>query len=86
MTEEDRIRRRITALFQTNPVVHVDVSVDRPKMTVLNQEARIRGVYPYIFRLESNGKCYTLQYADVLMKKIRIAEIENGTAPREGQQ
>ena len=76
MNEIERIKRKIQTLYHTNPVIHVDVSINRPKVLVNGQQARIVGIYPHIFQIEAEGKRYSLQYSDVLIKSIRILELE----------
>jgi len=49
--------------------------MNRPKIRIANQKARIKGVYSNVFQIEAQGKCYTLQYTDILIKNITIAEI-----------
>ncbi len=77
MTALDAIRFRVQKRFNTNPNIHISVSLNRPKVNVSYQEARISGVYPHIFQIEAQGKRYTLQYADILTKNIFIAELED---------
>ena len=76
MTEIDKVKRKIQTLYRTNPFIHVDVSINRPKVLVNRQKAKIVGVYPHIFQLEADGKRYSLQYIDVVIKSIRILELE----------
>ena len=77
MNTKNKIKNQIQMLFQTNPIIHVDVSINRPRITLSNQEARIKGVYKNIFQIESNGTCYSIQYSELLINTIRIAELEN---------
>ncbi|MBQ6553720.1 MAG: hypothetical protein IJL89_00680 [Firmicutes bacterium] len=76
MNVVDDIKSKIQKLFKTNSLIHIDVSMRYPKPDIVNQEAVIKAVYPSIFRIESDGKCYTLQYTDILLKNVRIAELE----------
>ena len=75
MTAVDEIKNKIQRLFHTDPKIHIDVSKSRPRIRIANQEARIKGVYSNVFQIESQGRCYTLQYTDILIKNITIAEI-----------
>lgn len=79
MTIEE-IRLAVQRLFERDPVIHVDVSVNRPKIRIEDQEARITGIYRNIFQIEAEGKNYTLQYADVLMGSVKISELAEGGA------
>lgn len=76
MSTVDIIRNRIQELYRTNPVIHIDVFMNHPKVRATNQEAIIKGVYPHIFRISTQGKLYSLQYTDILIKAVRIAELE----------
>lgn len=71
----DEIKRRIEELFLTNPDIHVNVSMARPKVHVENQAARIRGVYRNLFEIEAEGKRYSVNYVDVLTNNIQIIEL-----------
>ena len=77
MTVLDTIKEKIQHLYRTNPKIHITVILNRPKVNVTNCEATIIGVYPNIFQIESQGKHYTVQYTEVLMKSIIISELEN---------
>lgn len=80
MPAVDLIRDKIAKLYETNPNIHVNVSLTHPKLCLINVPAVIRGVYPHIFRIEeqSDGasKCHTLQYNDVLTRRIEIIELD----------
>lgn len=79
MTILERTREKIKHLYETNPHVHVNVSISHPKIELKNDPAVIKGVYPHVFRIEetSNGvpQYHTLQYTDVLTGQIEIAEL-----------
>ena len=72
----DEIKRRIEELFLTNPDIHVNVSIARPKVHVENQAARIRGVYRNLFEIEAKGKRYSVKYVDILTNNLRIVELD----------
>lgn len=80
MTTLDIIKSKIQKLYKTNPNIHINVSMTNPKISLNNEPAVIKGVYPHIFQIEerSNGspKCHTLQYTEVLTKHIEILELE----------
>ncbi len=79
MTSLDIIKEKVKQRFETDPNVHVNVSLVRPRLRLVNDAAVIKGVYPHVFRLEeySTGKpqCHTLQYTDILIKRIEILEL-----------
>ena len=79
MTILDEIKRRIQILYRTNPNVHIWVSLNRPKIHIENQEARITAVYPNLFEIETQGRRYTAQYVDVLTKNVQILELGQKT-------
>lgn len=53
------------------------LTMTKPKVSIINQEARIKGVYSHIFQIESNGEYYSLRYSELLTPAIRINELEN---------
>ena len=79
MTSIDIVKSQIQELYRTHPNIHINVSMTRPKVSLKNEPVTIKGVYPHIFQIEdqSSGtpKCYTIQYADILTKSIKIAEL-----------
>lgn len=79
MTALEKIRTSVVNRYRQDPHIHIDVSVSRPKVSLQNRPATITAVYPHVFRIEETDgtavRAYTLQYADLLTKKIRIAEI-----------
>ncbi len=80
MTIEE-IKSKIKTLYETNPKIHINVAISRPKVVLQNDEATIKGVYPHVFIIEEYSKgaphCHTLQYVDVFTKRIEIIELEN---------
>ncbi len=77
---EERLKKQIKELYETNPIIHLDVVLSRHKFPIKNAEAKIKGVYPHIFQVEENAngliKCHTIQYTDLLIGNIVISEIE----------
>ncbi|MBQ6809416.1 MAG: hypothetical protein IJP09_01750 [Clostridia bacterium] len=77
----DSIKSKIKKLHQTNPNIHINVSMTNPKIHLKNEAVTIKSVYPHIFQIEENStgvtKSHTLQYTDVLMKHIEILELES---------
>lgn len=80
MPTVDAIRAKIAKLYETNPNIHVNVSLTHPKICLVSVPAVIQGVYPHIFRIEERSegspRCYTLQYNDVLTHRIEILELD----------
>ncbi len=75
------VREKLKALFKLNPNVHINVSLSKPKLALKNEPVKITGVYQHIFQIEeySTGVPvrYTLQYADLIIKRIEIVELSN---------
>ncbi len=80
MTELNIIRSKIAHLFDTNPNIHINVSISRPKVSLQKVEAKITGVYPYLFQITENStgvpKSHTIQYVEVLTQKVSIVELQ----------
>ena len=77
----ETIRKSIRNLFETNPHIHVNVTMRHPKVSVQNGAAVIKGVYPNTFQLEETKNGYTqrhcVQYNDVLIGRVEILELQN---------
>lgn len=75
----DTIRKDIRNLFETNPHIHVNVTMRHPKVNIRNGEAVLKGVYPNTFQLEETESGYTqrhcVQYNDVLIGRVEILEL-----------
>ena len=79
MTAIDIIKTKMKNLYETNPDVHVNVSIATPKTTVFNEPAVIKAVYPQLFRIEDkHGEMHTMKYTDLLTKNIEIQELNLG--------
>lgn len=80
MSSLDLIKQDIRNLYETNPEIHVNVFISRPRLNLQNVSAVIKGVYPNVFRIEecSSGspKYHTLQYVDILTQQIEIIELK----------
>lgn len=85
MNETEKIRAKIKKLYETNPHIHLNMTVQHPGVTLTNTPATITGVYSHIFQIESDEidilKRYTVQYSEVLMGKVEIVEIKKGKSP-----
>lgn len=75
MSDLSILKQTIKDLFHTNPNIHVNVSISRPKISLENQEAKIISVYPNIFIIESGGNQYTIKYLDLFTKNVEILEL-----------
>ena len=82
MSSVQRIREQIRHLYQSNPHIHIDISLTSPKINFSNDAVTITGVYPHIFQIEEytsgKPKQHTLQYTEVIIGKIIIKELEKG--------
>ncbi len=76
---EETIRTAIRTLMESAPHIHMDVNISRPKLKLEGAEATLTGVYPHFFIIEEKScgtvRRHTLQYADVLTRRIVIAEL-----------
>ena len=77
--ELQQIRQRLSERYRSDPNIHINVSLSKPKLYLNNVPVEITGVYPHIFQIEeaSSGrpKRYALQYTDVLTHNIEILDI-----------
>jgi len=76
MTVLESIKYKIKILYLNQTKIHISVSINRPKVVVPPQEATIIGIYPNIFRIETQEGQYTLLYTDILTNNIMIAELQ----------
>lgn len=80
MNELETIRLKIKKLYEANPRIHLDVLMNRPKLSLKNAEAEITGVYPHIFQLkekaEGASERHTVRYSEVLTGHIIIHELQ----------
>ena len=81
MSNVESRKSAITELYNNALSVHVNINTVRPKITVTNGEAVIKGVYANLFRIEERSlgcpRCHSIQYADVLIGKVQILELES---------
>ncbi len=79
MSPLELIREKVKRLRDSDPHIHVNVSITRPKVKIDNEPAEILGVYPNVFRLRDmsskDGKSYTIKYSDILTGQIEIVEL-----------
>ena len=74
---------QVKSLCNNAPKIHVDITIQHPKLSFKNDPALIKAVYPHVFIIEEyrsgTPQCHTLQYTDILTRQIRILELdENG--------
>ncbi len=84
---ENSIRSQIQSLYESNPHIHMNVSLSRPKLVLKNVDATITGVYPHIFQIEENStnvnRTHSLQYSDIITRQIGILELNlDGLLPK----
>lgn len=79
MTTLDIIKNKIRYLYENNPNIHMNVTINHPKIELKNDPAVIKGVYSHIFRIEEYSKgvpqSHTIQYTDIMTKRIEIVEL-----------
>lgn len=78
------IREKIQHQQKVNPRIHISFSTSHPKTTLKSITAIIQEIYPNVFRVKECDcpypKYHTLQYADVLTKRIEILEFSEKTS------
>lgn len=76
----ETIKRHIRKLYETDPHIHMNVTMRHPKVDVKNAPAVIKGVYPNIFQVEEDGDGYSRihlwQYNDILIGRVEILELQ----------
>lgn len=76
----DIIRTKIKELYETNPHIHMNVSLSHPKLVLNNALATIKGVYAHTFQIEENtngiSRTHIIQYTDILIKNVTILELK----------
>ncbi len=77
---ENYFMQKLTELYRTQPDIHVDIFLSRPRTEIKNANARLVGVYRHIFRIEieKDGKTeqYSIQYGELSTGSIKIAELK----------
>lgn len=80
MASLDTVKHNIKKLYESDPNIHISVSITYPKIQLENEPAKIIGVYKNVFRIEENScnmtKQHTLQYSDVYIKRVEISELK----------
>ena len=78
MSSLELLKNKVRKLSSTHPEVHVNVSINSPRVRLTNEPAVIRGVYPHVFtiEMETQGR-QTLQYTDLLMGNVEIVELNS---------
>lgn len=78
-TPLDNIREKIKKLASSDPIIHINASLQSPRLTLKNAEAKITGIYKHLFLIEesSTGRIrrHTLQYTDILTNQVEIIEL-----------
>lgn len=79
LTALDMIKNKVKRLYETNPTIHISVSLSHPRLNLQDDPAVIKAVYPHVFRIEERSggipQCHIIQYADLLTNQIRIREL-----------
>ena len=78
MSSLELLKNKVRKLYSTHPEVHVNVSINSPRVRLTNEPAVIRWVYPHVFtiEMETQGR-QTLQYTDLLMGNVEIVELNS---------
>ena len=77
MNPLETIREKVRVLRDSDPNIHVNVTIARPKIKLDNCPAQILEIYPNVFRLRDIGqdKLYTVKYSDILTGQVEIVEL-----------
>lgn len=77
----DRIRSQIRRLYETDPNIHLNVTISHPKTAVRNAPAVIKGVYRNLFLIQESDfgypRYHSIQYAEVMIGQVEIPELGN---------
>lgn len=80
MNSLEIIKAHLQKLYETQPNVHINVTMNKPKVRIVNEPVVLTGCYRNIFQIEEYScgypKCYTLQYTDILTKQVEILELD----------
>lgn len=73
------IKQKIKKLYEEGAEIHITVRPSRSRITVENEAATLKSIYPRFFCVEecSSGrpKVHSIQYAEVLTGQVQIAEL-----------
>ena len=79
MTILDDIKLKIKKLYESDSDIHLTFISSYPKIYLVDEPAKIIGIYKNIFRVEEYSKgtpqVHTFQYADIFTKRIEVFEI-----------
>lgn len=79
METVEKIKQKVEALFREDREIHIDITMSRPRLVVRGTPARIKAVYPNLFRVEEKdigmARCHLIRYSDVLIGQVKIAEL-----------
>ena len=71
----DAARARVEESYKSGEPMRINVSIKRPRVELCGVSVKVTGVYPYIFRIETQkNENYSLQYTDILTGKIEILD------------
>lgn len=80
MYSVQQIKERIRKRYESDPKIHVNVSLAHPRLHLQNVEATITGAYAHIFQIEETltgqKRRHTLQYTDVFLHHIDILDMD----------
>ncbi len=73
------IKAKINKLFEKGDIIHMNVSLNHPKVLLTGVPVKIKEVYAHLFRIKEveTGKYFTIQYTDILIDRVQVLEFEN---------
>lgn len=75
LADVDAVKSHVEEYYRSGKALTINVSIKRPRVELNAVKVYVRGVYPHIFRIETENKeNYSLQYIDILTGKIEIIE------------
>lgn len=72
----DAIKARIELCFKEGATIHMNVSLNHPKLNLRGVPVKIVSVFSHIFMIEEidTKKRFSIQYADILIGRIEVLE------------
>ncbi len=80
MSAIEQIKMQIKSLYETNPIIHMDINLSYPKLSLKNEEVTITGIYSHLFQIEETREGipsrHTIKYTDLITQSVVIKELQ----------